>query len=98
LNWILKILFFNDNTINYTGIDIVEKHFSIRILLGIEIIRGVIFHLTNDQIQDIFNQLQYSEKNINIEPFNKSYNVITKISEPEFNRHMYIYTHNSFYS
>ena len=85
------------------------------------IIRDVIFHLKNDKILSIFdniknnfkfliitncrncvntdnfNKWHFSEKNIHIEPFNKSHNFIIKMEEPVFNRDVLIYSHNSFY-
>ena len=86
------------------------------------IIRDVIFHLKNEEILSIFdnikdkfkflvitsclnnintdnfNKCYYSSKNINIKPFNKSYNFQIKIYEKSENRNVYIYTHNSFYN
>lgn len=84
------------------------------------IIRDVIFHLKNDEIISIFNNIKnkfrfliitscrnstntdnfnkwrFSEKNIHIEPFNKSQNCLIKIDEPIFNRDSLIYTHDVF--
>lgn len=86
------------------------------------IIRDVIFHLKNEEILSIFNNIKhkfkfllitsckneinsdkfdewhFSQKNINIEPFNKSYTFQIKIDEPVFNRSVYIYTHDNFYN
>ena len=90
--------------------------------VDIIIIRDVIFHLKNDDILSIFdniknkfnfliitscknnvnidnfNQWHFSEKNIHIGPFNKSQNVLMKLSEPVFNRNVLIYSQNSFYN
>ena len=143
LTWISKTKFFNDNNIEYTGIDIVEnlinihtkKYFNKKFYCyditqlnininfnSLIIIRDVLFHLYNDQILKIFNNIKnkfnfivitsckntvnndnfneyyFSEKNINIEPFNISQNYLIKLEENKFNRHVYIYSHNEFYS
>ena len=47
---------------------------------------------------DNFDKYYFSEKNINIEPFNKLYNYLIKINESKFNCHVYIYTHDNFYN
>ena len=86
------------------------------------IIRDVIFHLKNEEILNIFNNIKnkfkfllitscknqlntdifdrwhFSEKNINIEPFNKSQQYHIKINEQVFNRYVYIYEHDCFYN
>jgi len=142
LTWISKTLFFNDNSIKYTGIDIVEsliishsKTYLEKIFINedmstykdfeyvdIIIIRDVIFHLRNKDIISIFDNIKnkfkfllitscinqvntdnfdkwhFSEKNIHIEPFNRSNNFHTKIFEEIFNRNVYIYTHDNFYN
>jgi SAM-dependent methyltransferase len=106
-----------------------EKHFLCKDItsyrdiddVDIIIIRDVIFHLTNDEILSIFDNIKnkfqfiiitncrnsvnkdnfdrwhFSEKNIHIEPFNKSQNVLMQMNEPVFNRNVLIYSHNSFY-
>jgi hypothetical protein len=90
--------------------------------VDIIIIRDVIFHLKNNDILSIFdniknkfnfliitscnnhvntdnfNQWHFTEKNILINPFNKSQNSLIKIEEPQFNRNIFIYSHNSFYN
>jgi SAM-dependent methyltransferase len=78
LTWIPKTQFFNDNSIKYTGVDVVEslitrhlKNFSEKNFLckdittyndfdkvDIIIIRDVIFHLTNDEILSIFDNIK----------------------------------------
>jgi SAM-dependent methyltransferase len=89
--------------------------------VDIIIIRDVIFHLTNDEILSIFENIKnkfnflvitscknnmnidnfdkwhFSNKNIQIEPFNKSQKFIMKIEEPVFNRDVLIYKHDCFY-
>ena len=141
LTWIHKTQFFNDSSIKYIGVDVVESLISehltnfpekqflckdITIFYDIDnvdiiIIRDVIFHLTNTEILSIFNNIKnkfkfiiitscrnsvntdnfnkwhFSEKNIHIEPFNKSQNFFIKINEPFFKRNALIYTHTSFY-
>jgi len=51
----------------------------------------------NEINNDIFNKFQFSQKNINKEPFNVSDNYIEKLYEPAFDRFFYIYTHDNFY-
>ena len=58
----------------------------------------VITSCLNNINTDNFNKCYYSSKNINIKPFNKSYNFQIKIYEKSENRNVYIYTHNSFYN
>ena len=78
LTWMCKTLFFNDNNIEYTGIDVVEsliashkvnfpkKQFLCKDItlyrnidnVDIIIIRDVIFHLTNNDIQCIFDNIR----------------------------------------
>ena len=142
LNWISKTIFFNDSSIKYTGIDVVESlitlhlktypeklflckditTYNLIIYSDIIIIRDVIFHLKNKEILSIFDNIKnkfkyllitscknhintdnfdkwhFSEKNINIEPFNKSYNFQIELYETFFNRNVYIYEHNNFYN
>ena len=149
LTWISNTDFFNENGINYTGIDIVEsvinenklkfpqKTFYCKDIIkepdfnetdtnfakqDIVIIRDVIFHLKNEEILSIFNNIKnkfkyimitscknvintdsfnrwhFVEKNINIYPFNVSFNHLFKINENVFNRYVYIYNHESFYN
>ena len=48
---------------------------------------------------DVFDKWHYTEKNINIAPFNKSSsNIQNKLYESEFNRNVYFYTHECFYN
>jgi hypothetical protein len=47
---------------------------------------------------DIFDKWNFSEKNLHIAPFNKSYNFITRVNETVFNRSVYIYSHDVFYN
>lgn len=142
LTWISKTTFFNDSSIKYIGIDVVESLISTHLSkfpekqflckditsyknfdkVDIIIIRDVIFHLKNEEIlsifdniknkfkyliitncknqlnSDIFDKWHFSQKNINIEPFNKSINFQIKFEEPIFNRDVFIYTHNNFYN
>jgi SAM-dependent methyltransferase len=142
LTWMSKTSFFNDDNINYTGIDVVEslitahsnkypiKNFICEDItqykdfdeVSLIIIRDVIFHLKNKEILSIFenirnkfkflcitscknifntddfNMWRFSEKNINIVPFNKSNNVMIKLDEDTFDRCIYIYKHESFYT
>jgi len=78
LTWISKTQFFNDNTIKYTGIDIVEnlinehslkypnKKFYCKDIVNYNnieynsliIIRDVIFHLKNEDVLQIFNNIK----------------------------------------
>jgi hypothetical protein len=86
------------------------------------IIRDVVFHLKNNEIISIFNNIKnkfkyiaitscknnvntdsfniwrFSEKNINIEPFNVSTNYFRKENEHAFNRYFYLYKHDDFYA
>ena len=142
LTWISNTRLFNDNSIKYTGIDIVEslidnnsrrypeKSFFCKDITknsdfefaSLIIIRDVIFHLKNDEVLSIFDNIKnkfkfllitscknkintnifdrwrFSEKNINNAPFNKSFDFIEKIEEPTFNRFVYIYAHDNFYT
>ncbi len=142
LTWISNTRLFNDNSIKYTGIDVVEslidnnsrrypeKSFFCKDITknsdfefaSLIIIRDVIFHLKNDEVlsifdniknkfkfllitscknkinTDIFDRWRFSEKNINNAPFNKSFDFIEKIEEPTFNRFVYIYAHDNFYT
>lgn len=85
------------------------------------IIRDVIFHLTNEEILSIFDNIKnkfkfilitsclnevnvdffdkwhFSDKNIHLEPFNKSYEFLIQLYEANFNRNVYIYNHDLFY-
>lgn len=89
--------------------------------VDIIIIRDVIFHLKNNDILSIFENIKnkfkfiiitssknnvntdafdiwhFSSKNIHIEPFNKSQDVLIKIEEHVFNRDALIYSHDRFY-
>jgi len=47
---------------------------------------------------DVFDKWNFSEKNLHIAPFNKSYNFISKVNETVFNRSVYIYSHDVFYN
>ena len=58
----------------------------------------IITSCNNNINTDNFNQWHFSEKNILIEPFNKSKNFLIKIDEPLFNRNAFIYSHNNFYN
>lgn len=141
LTWIQKTQFFNDNSIKYIGVDVVESLIYSHILnfpekkfmckdvitykdfenVDIIIIRDVIFHLKNDEILSIFeniknkfkfliitscrnmvntdnfNHWRFSEKNIHVEPFNKTHDFLIKIPENNFSRDALIYKHDCFY-
>lgn len=94
LTWISKTRFFNDPSVKYSGIDIVESlitshranypnnTFICKDLIdysdfepaSIVVIRDVIFHLTNQQINLIFNNLKNKFKFIMITSCNNSVN------------------------
>jgi 2-polyprenyl-3-methyl-5-hydroxy-6-metoxy-1,4-benzoquinol methylase len=115
----------NSHILNYpdkifTNIDITK--YKIKENQDIIIIRDVIFHLTNEEILSIFDNIKnkfkfilitscvnevnldsfdkwhFSEKNIHRQPFNKSFDFLIQIHEANFNRNVYIYKHDSFYS
>jgi SAM-dependent methyltransferase len=100
LTWMPKTIFFNDDCIKYTGVDIVEslitshlikfpeKHFLCKDIttynyfdkVDIIIIRDVIFHLKNDDILSIFDNIKNKFKfliitscnnRVNTDNFNK---------------------------
>ena len=86
------------------------------------IIRDVIFHLKNEEILSIFENIRnkfdfllitsckndintdnfdkwhFSNKNIHNKPFDKSHEFEININEPVFNRNVYIYAHDKFYT
>jgi hypothetical protein len=141
LTWMSHSPFFKENTIEYTGIDVVEpliqshtKRFTDKTFFceditkyvpqkkySIILIRDVLFHLKNNEIlsifenikdkfdyiiitccknkinQDLFDRWKFSEKNILIEPFHKTQYEL-RLEEPQFNRSLYLYRHNSFYN
>jgi 2-polyprenyl-3-methyl-5-hydroxy-6-metoxy-1,4-benzoquinol methylase len=92
------------------------KHSSVIIL------RDVIFHLKNEEILTIFENIKnkfefllitscnnltnldtfdkyhFSQKNLHKPPFNKNYNYNVSIYEKAFDRNVYIYSHDNFYS
>lgn len=86
LTWISKTRFFNDETVSYTGVDVVESlitehsinfpnnkflerdivHYSEFDPVSMIIIRDVIFHLRNEEILSIFNNIKNKFKFIAI--------------------------------
>jgi hypothetical protein len=141
LTWMSKIHFFNDTSIKYTGVDVVESLITSHSInypentflckdlvnynnidfTSLIIIRDVIFHLKNEEILYIFENIRnkfdfllitsckndintdnfdkwhFSQKNIHIDPFNKSYHFEKCIDESAFKRTVYIFTHDNFY-
>ena len=51
----------------------------------------------NDNNIDDFNNYNFSQKNLHIEPFNIQYNFIEKYYDSLFNKNFYIYKHDDFY-
>jgi 2-polyprenyl-3-methyl-5-hydroxy-6-metoxy-1,4-benzoquinol methylase len=121
LTWMSRTPFFNNSTIKYTGVDVVEslinshkqKYTQHTFLckdlvylndiqpVSLIIIRDVLFHLKNEDIQAIFNNIRdkfdfiaiTSCKNeVNTDNFNKWHFTEKNIHKPPFNRsHNYLH-------
>lgn len=52
----------------------------------------------NNINSDNFDKWRFAEKNIHVDPFNKSFHFTMKVDENIFNRNVYIYEHDNFYN